>query len=96
MFVIVKGKDKIETENRQLLNIYLANGWTLQKKVAGDVVKQVQEATKSLAEYTKKQLQDKLAKQDIKFKPQENKADLIAKLEKSGPADDFNDGLLKG
>jgi hypothetical protein len=96
MFVIVKGKEIIETENRQLLNIYLANGWTLQKKVTSEVVKQVQQAANTLADFTKKQLQDKLAKKEIKFTPQENKADLISKLENSDPADDFNDGLLKG
>lgn len=96
MFKIVKGKDKLELTNRQLLNIYLANGWSIQKKVTDEVVKQVEKIVKPVLPDNKKELQERLDQKGIKYTPRDSKDTLRKKLEQSSPADDFNDGLLKG
>jgi hypothetical protein len=96
MFVIVKGKERYQTENRQTLSVYLANGWTLKKEVAKEVVKQVEKMVNPIVGQTKKELQNQLNKKGIEYTPRDNKDTLRKKLEQSDPADDFNDGLLKG
>ena len=47
-------------------------------------------------ELTKKELQQKLDELEVDYKPQENKSALLDKLKKAMPANDFDDGLLKG
>jgi hypothetical protein len=45
---------------------------------------------------TKKELQSKLDKLKVDYKPQENKSTLLDKLKTASPTGDFDDGLLKG
>ena len=96
MFKIVKGKETLEITNRQSLGVYLANGWSIQKKVTDEVVKEVEKIIKPVLPVTKKDLQEQLDQKGIKYTPRDSKETLRKKLEQSSPADDFNDGLLKG
>lgn len=96
MFKIVKGKETMNVSNRNALSVYLANGWSVQKKVTDEVVKEVEKIVKPVLPVTKKDLQEQLDQKGIKYTPRDSKETLRKKLEQSSPADDFNDGLLKG
>ena len=73
------------------IKMYKSHGWAELKEKDKDVRPVAVEET-----LTKKELQTKLDGLSIQYKPNESKAALIKKLKEAGPANDFNDGLLKG
>jgi len=73
------------------IKMYKNFGW---KEVTNKKAEKVQQPEE--VEMTKKELQSKLDKLKVEYKPQENKSTLVDKLKKALPADDFDDGLLKG
>lgn len=93
MFEIIKDKKRQTIPNRQALAVYLANGWTLLKTKEEPIVKDV---PKPLDELTKKELQSRLELKGIEYDTRDSKSALIEKLNGGTPADNFDDGLLKG
>lgn len=93
MFEIIKEKERLTVPNRHSLSVYLSNGWKLVKKTE-ETIKEPQATVND--EVTKKELQDQLTAKGIKFNPRDTKSALLEKLDKATPADDFDDGLLKG
>lgn len=89
MFTITKDGIIATVSNPSSLPAYIANGW----KVVADKTESV--AEEAVPELTKKELQAKLDKLGVTYKPTENKATLMDKIKSAAP-DDFDDGLLKG
>lgn len=87
MYKVVKDGLTTYVKDQAFLTMYLDNGW----KIAKDKIEKEPEL-----ELTKKQLQTKLDELQVDYKPQENKSTLMDKLKKALPADNFDDGLLKG
>jgi hypothetical protein len=91
MIKVVKDGLTTYVKDNAMLAIYLANGWSVSKKQEDPIPEQSVEP-----EVTKKELQKKLDELKVAYKPQENKSALMDKLKKASPANNFDDGLLKG
>ena len=89
MFTITKDGIIATVSNPSSLPAYIANGW----KLVADKTESV--AEEAVPELTKKELQAKLDGLGIAYKPTDNKATLLGKINSAEP-DDFDDGLLKG
>lgn len=87
---LIKDGWVIEISDKSTARIYTDNGW---KEVTD---KKPEAAKTEEVELTKKELQSKLDELEVDYKPQENKSALMDKLKKAMPANDFDDGLLKG
>lgn len=87
MFTITKDGMIATVNNPSSLPMYISQGW----KVVTEQEQPVEEAP----ELTKKELQAKLDELGVSYKPTENKAALIEKVQ-SAATDNFDDGLLKG
>lgn len=94
MFTVIKDKEIVTVDNRQTLAIYLANGWKVKHQSEEKSIEPSKSV--SLEDLTKKELQERLEQKGIEFNPRDSKTALIEKIGKVTPANDFDDGLLKG
>jgi hypothetical protein len=74
------------------IKMYKSHGWVeaKEKPIKAEKPKELDDTI------TKKELQTKLDELHIPYKPNENKNALIKKIKNAEPANDFDDGLLKG
>ena len=89
---LVKDKMVMDIPDSSTAKMYIAHGWQVLKEKVNEPEPEVMVDDT----ITKKELQKQLDELGIEYKPQENKASLIAKLKTVEPANDFDDGLLKG
>jgi len=88
---LIKDGLVITINDLSTVKMYKGFGWKEVTNKKAEKVEQPEEV-----EMTKKELQSKLDKLKVEYKPQENKSTLVDKLKKASPANDFDDGLLKG
>jgi hypothetical protein len=91
---LIKDGMVMELDDASTASMYLDYGW--RKYDDSDEKKSFVERIENQVEMTKKELQLKLDELKVVYKPQENKSELLGKLKKALPTDNFDDGLLKG